>query len=150
MPPPAAAPASAKTAGGPAAKGVATPQVKLAKARLVSALRKVRAASGPPIQFVLCIGNSKGVPYLGIKVTPSHRVQLRAFMGNDAGLRYHTGRCIWEGGAYTFVGRTVTSSLRAKVEKGMTELTGMKWRVRLRSGVVQDGGDEDDRDDART
>lgn len=139
------APAPGQRGSGAAAKqalpAVASPARRLARSRLVTMLRRVRNSPAQPVMFVLCVGNARGSVFLAPKVTPSHRVQLRSFMGNDSGLRFHTGRCVFENGAYTFVGPTVTSSLRAKVEKGLNELTGMKWRVRLRSGVVADGAD---------
>ena len=74
--------------------------------------------------------------YLAPVVSASHRTLLRPLMGKDTGLKYHRGQCIYEKGYYTFVGPTVATGMRRKIEMGLLSLTGRRFRALARRGAI--------------
>lgn len=106
------------------------------RAKTIEGLNAARMRPARPTYFMLCIGNKSCLAYLGPKVAASHKMLLRGLMGTDTGLKYHRGQCIFEKGCYTFVGPTVALGMRKKLELGLVELTGRRWRARLRRDAV--------------
>ena len=111
---------------------------KRVKSRTIDGLNAARMRPARPTYFMLCIGNKTACAYLGPKVASSTKTLLRGLMGSDTGLKYHRGQCIFEQGCYTFVGPTVVLGMRKKLETGLVDLTGRRWRARLRRGAVQE------------
>ena len=91
-----------------------------------------------PTYFMLCIGNKGAVAYLAHVVSPSHKTLLRPLMGKDTGLKYHRGQCVYEKGYYTFVGPTVATGMRRKIEMGLLTLTGRRFRALARRGAIEE------------
>jgi len=106
------------------------------KAKTIEGLNAARMRPARPTYFMLCIGNKSCLAYMGPKVAASHKMLLRGLMGADTGLKYHRGQCVFEKGCYTFIGPTVALGMRKKLELGLAELTGRRWRAMLRREAV--------------
>ncbi len=91
-----------------------------------------------PTYFMLCIGNKSAMAYLAPAVGSGHKTLLRPLMGKDTGLKYHRGQCIYEKGYYTFVGPTVATGMKRKIEMGLLALTGRRFRTLARRGAIQE------------
>jgi hypothetical protein len=111
---------------------------KRVRAKTIEGLNAARMRPARPTYFMLCIGNKGSLAYMGPKVAASHKALLRGLMGADTGLKYHRGQCIYERGCYTFVGPTVASGMRKKLELGLNELTGRRWRTLVRRAAIQE------------
>lgn len=88
--------------------------------------------------FVVCAGNRGCVPYLGPVAGASQKALLKTVMKGDTGLKFYFGRCVYEESCYTFVGPGLPSGLRKRLERGLLDLTGSTWRVRIRKGTIKD------------
>lgn len=111
---------------------------KRVRAKTIEGLNAARMRPARPTYFMLCIGNKGSLAYMGPKVAASHKALLRGLMGADTGLKYHRGQCIYERGCYAFVGPTVASGMRKKLELGLIELTGRRWRTLVRRAAIQE------------
>lgn len=129
---PAGSAAQAPPPGNPAIR-------KRVRTKAIEGLNAARMKPKRPTYFMLCVGNVSCLIYLAPNVGASHKNLLRSLMGKDTGLKYHRGRCIFEKGYYIFVGPTVALGMRAKVERGLLDLTGRKWKARMRREEVPDG-----------
>ena len=134
----AASPATAATKGPPAGDAAIRERVRV---KVMEGLKAARMRPNRPAYFMLCIGNKSCLAYLAANVRASHKNLLRGLMGKDTGLKYHRGRCVFEAGSYVFVGPTMRLTLRTKVERGLFELTGRKWRARMRRDEVPEGAE---------
>jgi hypothetical protein len=130
-------PANSGAAPSAAAKKAPTPAQRRVRTKSIEGLKAARMRPARPTYFMLCVGNRKCVPYLAPIVGTSHRTLLRPLMAGDTGLKYHRGQCVYERGYWTFVGPTVSPGLRQKLERGLTDLTGQKYRVKLRRGEIE-------------
>jgi hypothetical protein len=110
---------------------------KRVRAKTIEGLKTVRMNPRRPIYFMLCVGNARAVPYLARVIGSSHKTMLRPLMGNDTGLKYHRGQCIFERGLYMFVGPTVAPGMRRKLEAGLLALTGRRFPARLRRAEIE-------------
>ncbi len=138
--------AKSATAASPAGSAAAQPAPpgnpvirKRVRTKAIEGLNAARMKPKRPTYFMLCVGNKSCLAYLAPNVGASHKNLLRGLMGKDTGLKYHRGRCIFEKGYYVFVGPTVALGMRAKVERGLFELTGRRWRARMRRDEIPDG-----------
>jgi len=125
----ATAPPNAPSPGNPAIR-------KRVKAKTIDGLNAARMKPARATYFMLCVGNKTCLAYLAPSVGASHKTLLRGLMGSDTGLKYHRGRCLYEKGSYTFVGPTVVTGMRKKLELGLISLTGRRWRAMVRRGPV--------------
>jgi hypothetical protein len=115
------------------------------KAKVIEMLRIVKNHPEREVKFVVCVGNQHCLPFLGLVVGATQKTLLKTVMKGDTGLKYYYGRCVYEESCYTFVGLALPSALRKRLERGLLDLTGSMWRVRVRSGTIKDaaeGGDE--------
>ena len=141
-PPAPARTAPAGRAGAGASGAAAAPPANVAsalkrvKTKTLEGLKAARMKPMRPTYFMLCIGNTAAVAYLAPVVSPSHKTLLRPLMGKDTGLKYHSGQCIYEKGYYTFVGPTVATGMRRKIEMGLLTLTGRRFRALARRGAI--------------
>jgi len=117
------------------ASNVASAQ-KRVKTKTLEGLKAARMSPARPTYFMLCIGNKGAVAYLAPVVGSGHKTLLRPLMGKDTGLKYHRGQCIYEKGYYTFVGPTVATGMRRKIEMGLLSLTGRRFRALARRGAI--------------
>jgi hypothetical protein len=109
------------------------------RGKTIDGLNAARMKPARATFFMLCVGNKHCLAYLAPSVGPTHKTLLRGLMGTDTGLKYHRGRCIYEQGYYAFIGPTVVAGMRAKLERGLLDLTGRKWRARVRRGAIPEG-----------
>ena len=130
-----ATPAGAARAPAPL-KPAALVTQKRVRTKTLDGLKAARMSPRRPTYFMLCVGNARAVAYLAPVVGSSHKTMLRPLMGDDTGLKYHRGQCIYERGFYTFVGPTVAPGMRRKLEAGLFALTGRRFRTLLRRGEV--------------
>lgn len=129
---------------------------KIAMPRVLSAMRVVKRnqPGAKAIQFMIVEGNKHAVAYMGVSVSPGHRKRLIEILKErgDTTFKSFRGEAIWEAKAYTFVGETVPTGagLAKKLKEGLDDLTGIKYRVRLRkpSGEAEEAeGEVDELDD---
>lgn len=129
---------------------------KIAMPRVLSAMRIVKRnqPGAKPIQFMIVEGNKHAVAYMAVSVSPGHRKRLIEILKErgDTTFKSFRGEAIWEAKAYTFVGETVPTGagLAKKLKEGLDDLTGIKYRVRLRkpSGEAEEAeGEVDELDD---
>lgn len=114
------------------------------KAKVLEMFRIVKNHPEREVKFVVCNGNQGCLPYLGLVVGVTQKTLLKTVMTGDTGLKYFYGRCIYEESCYTFVGLALPSGLRKRLERGLLDLTGSMWRVRVRSGTIKDKDEGDD------
>ena len=134
-----AAKAGAKSAEAPA-------EQKLVRAKVLEALRMVRANApgAPPVQFMICTAQKGCAVYMSKAVSASHKTLLQALLPGDTGFKFYTGTCIWEAKTHTFVGDNVPSGLGKRLQVALLDLTGARIKVRVRrsDGEVEEvGGD---------
>src|SRR5438105_4116377 len=136
----------------PGGKDVDTPQRKQVRSRVVAGMRAVKTAqpTAKPIQFLICLGPSQCLAYLGHSVGASHRTLLTELMDEDSGFKFFKGECLWEAKSYTFVGSNLPSGLSKKLQKGLLELTKNRYKIRIRqdTGEVEEVDGDDVPDDA--
>ncbi|MEP6740176.1 MAG: hypothetical protein ABJA61_07340 [Caldimonas sp.] len=112
---------------------------KRVRGRTIDGLNAARMRPARATWFMLCVGNKHCLAYLAPTVGSTHKTLLRGLMGTDTGLKYHRGRCLFETGYYVFVGPTVAAGMRQKLERGLADLTGRKWRTKMRRAAVPEG-----------
>ena len=110
---------------------------KRVRSKAIDGLNASRMRPSRATYFMICVGNKSCRAYLAPAVGNTHKTMLRGLMGADTGLRYHRGQCLFEAGFYTFVGPTLSLGIRQKLERGLTELTGRRWRTKVRRGTHQ-------------
>ncbi len=74
------------------------------------------------------------------------RELMATYLGAEGGVRYDTGTCHWERGAYTFVLRGSPSGRARPLHAALLRQTGKRHPVRVRG--VQDEGSEEPADEA--
>lgn len=74
------------------------------------------------------------------------RELMATYLGAEGGVRYDTGTCHWEQGAYTFVLRGSPSGRARPLHAALYRQTGKRHPVRVRG--AQDDGSEDPADEA--
>jgi hypothetical protein len=112
------------------------------KAKVLEMFRIVKNHPEREVKFIICVSNQNCLPYLGLVVGVTQKTLLKTVMKGETGLKYFMGRCIYEESCYTFVGLALPSGLRKRLERGLLDLTGSVWRVRVRSGTIKDADDE--------
>ena len=117
------------------AANVASAQ-KRVKTKTLEGLKAARMSPSRPTYFMLCIGNKGAVAYLAPVVGSGHKTLLRPLMGKETGLKYHKGQCIFENGKYAFIGPTIVTGMRRKIDAGLLSLTGRRFRAIARRGEV--------------
>ena len=123
----------------PPAKTHPSPVRKRVRSKAIDGLNASRMRPSRVTCFMLCVGNKSCLAYLAPAVANSHKAMLRGLMADDTGLKYHRGQCVFEEGFYTFVGPTLSLGLRRKIELGLIELTGRRWRTKVRRGAIDEG-----------
>lgn len=107
-----------------------SPERRRVSARVVQQFRLVKNRPDIPVKYLLCLGHRSCAPYLGPSAGDTFKPLLAKVLKGDTGLKYFHGDCIWEDGGYTFVGPRMTSTIARRIERGLFELTGTRWRVR--------------------
>lgn len=102
------------------------------RSRLIDQFRIVKNRPDRKVVFLLCIGHKSCAPYLGTAVSDAQKPLLAKVLKGDTGFKYFRGECIWEEGGYTFVGSRLSAGLARRIERGLLDLTGTRWRIRAR------------------
>jgi hypothetical protein len=127
--------AAEKKKGGEEEDEANMPAAKLVRAKVIAALRMVKAnkPEAKVQQFMIGVGKKQVCAYMGPSVGASHKNLLAKVMEGDSGFKYYTGECIWENKAYTFVGDNIpTGGFAKKLQAGLAELTGTRYKLRVR------------------
>jgi len=111
---------------------------KRVRTKTLEGLKAARMKPSQRTYFMLCIGNLSSIAYLAPVVRSSHKTLLRPLMGKETGLKYHKGQCIFENGKYAFVGPTIVTGMRRKIEAGLLALTGRQFRAIARRGEIEE------------
>lgn len=107
-----------------------TPERRRVRNRVIEQFRLVKNRPDVKVQYLLCLGHRRCAPYLGPSAGDTFKPLLAKVLKGDTGLKYFQGECIWEDGGYTFVGPRMTSTIARRIERGLLDLTGTRWRVR--------------------
>ena len=127
--------AAEKKKGGEDEDEANMPAAKLVRAKVIAALRIVKAdkPEAKVQQFMISVGKKQVCAYMAPSVGASHKTLLAKVMEGDSGFKYYTGQCIWEAKAYTFVGDNIpTGGFAKKLQAGLAELTGTRYKLRVR------------------
>lgn len=108
------------------------------KARLVEGFRAAKSRPTRPTHFMVCVGNRTCMAFVGPRVGSSQKTILRQMMGKDSGLKYHSGRCVFDQGCYTFVGLTIPPGIRVRLERALFLQTNTRYRVKIRKGRAEE------------
>lgn len=111
-------------------KPTESPERLRLKVRLIDQFRIVKNRPDRKVVFLLCVGRQTAAPYLGPSASDSHKPLLTKVLKGDTGFKFYRGECVWEDGGYTFVGKSLSSTLARRIERGIIELTGTRFRVR--------------------
>lgn len=109
-----------------------SPERRRVRSRVFDQFRLVKNRPDVKVEYLLCLGHRGCTPYLGPSVSDALKPLLAKVMKGDTGLKYFHGECIWEDGGYTFVGPRMTQTIARRIERGLLDLTGTRWRVRAR------------------
>lgn len=107
-----------------------TPERRRIRSRVIAQFRLVKNRPDVKVMFLLCLGHRSCAPYLGQSAGDTFKPLLAKVLKGDTGLKYFRGECVWEDGGYTFVGPRMTATIARRLERGLLELTGTRWRVR--------------------
>jgi len=118
-----------------------TPERRRVRARAIDMFRIVKNRPDRKVMYLLCMGHKSSAPYLAPSVNDSLKPLLLRLLRGDTGFKFFRGECIWEDGGYTFVGPRMSGSLARRIENGLVQLTGTRYRVRAREGKARDEGD---------
>src|SRR5207248_1408623 len=123
------------------------------KKKLTSALTQVKSrAPGaveageegkPQLKFMACIAGDTCAVLVARKVGSATKQVLADIAGGGSGGKFVKGECIFEKSAHTFVLEIVPGGLARKLAKALLTVTGLKYKVRVRS---TDGSTEEDSD----
>jgi hypothetical protein len=114
------------------------------RTRLIDRFRVVKMRPDQKVLFLLCIGNRSAAPFLGSSVSDSNKPLLVKALKGDTGFKFFRGEVLWEDGAYTFVGMRMNNTLARRIENGILQLTGTRYRIRAREGKVERKGKDED------
>ena len=109
-----------------------SPERRRLTTRVLDQFRIVKNRPDRKVLFLLCIGRETAAPYLGPSASDSNKPLLTKALKGDTGFKFFRGECIWEDGSYTFVGRNLSSTLARRIERGIVDLTGTRFRIRAR------------------
>lgn len=107
-----------------------TPERRRVRARVIDQFRIVKNRPDRQVLFLLCVGHTSCVPYLAPSINDSLKPLLIKVLKGDTGFKFFRGECVWEDGGYTFVGPRLTMTLARRIERGLLDLTGTRWRIR--------------------
>lgn len=109
-----------------------SPERRRVRARVIDQFRIVKNRPDRKVLFLLCLGHNSCAAYLGATVSDAQKPLLTKVLKGDTGFKFFRGECIWEDGGYTFVGSRLSTSHARRIERGLLELTGTRWRIRAR------------------
>lgn len=109
-----------------------SPERRRLTTRVIDQFRIVKNRPDRKVVFLLCLGRETAATYLGPTASDSQKPLLTKALKGDTGFKFYRGECIWEDGAYTFVGRNLSSTLARRIERGIVDLTGTRYRIRAR------------------
>ena len=129
--------------------GAADAKAQVVATKVLNALRLVKTQDpkAPPMQFVAAVTGTTSRVFLAKAVGPAHRPVLAPLLAGQGLLKYVIGECRFEKNAYTFVTDDQPSGLQKKLVLGLFELTGQRFKVRLRDHagkIVSEATDDDD------
>ena len=107
-----------------------SPERRRLTARVKDQFRIVKNRPDVKVEYLLCIGRESAAAYLGPTASDSQRPLLTKALKGDSGLKFYRGTCIWEDGGYTFVGPRMSTTLARRIQDGIMDLTGTRYRVR--------------------
>jgi hypothetical protein len=122
-----------------------TPERRRLRTRVIDMFRIVKNRSDRRVMFLLCVGHTRCVPYMAPAISDAQKPLLTKVLRGDTGLKFFRGECIWEDGGYTFVGTRLSNTIARRIERGLLELTGVRYRIRAREG---DARSKDEGEDA--
>ena len=122
---------------------------KLVRGKVLAAMRVVRSAQpgAKPVQFMVAAGSKQVTAYLSTSVGASHRALLKKLMPEEKSVKFYTGECVFENKAWTFVGDSIpTGGFAKRLQKGLQDLTGVRYAVRVRKfdGEADEAEGDDD------
>ena len=109
-----------------------SPERRRLTTRVIDQFRIVKNRPDRKVVFLLCVGRETAAPYLGPTASDSQKPLLTKALKGDTGFKFYRGECIWEDGGYTFIGSNLSSTLARRIERGIFDLTGTRFRVRAR------------------
>jgi hypothetical protein len=109
-----------------------SPERRRLTTRLLDQFRVVKNRPDRKVVFLLCVGRETAAAYLGPSASDSNKPLLTKALKGDTGFKFYRGECVWEDGGYTFVGSNLSSTLARRIERGILDLTGTRFRVRAR------------------
>lgn len=107
-----------------------TPERRRIRARVIDQFRIVKNRPDRKVLFLLCMGHGSCAPYLGPTISDAQKPLLTKVLRGDTGFKFFRGECIWEEGGYTFVGNRLSASHARRIELGLFDLTGTRFRIR--------------------
>lgn len=107
-----------------------TPERRRIRARVIDQFRIVKNRPDRQVLFLLCMGHETCAPYLGPTISDAQKPLLTKVLRGDTGFKFFRGECIWEEGGYTFVGNRLSAAHARRIERGLFDLTGTRYRVR--------------------
>jgi hypothetical protein len=147
--------AAEKKKGGEEEDESDAPAGKVVRNKVIAALRAVKAnkPEAKVQQFMIGVGKTQCCAYMGLSVSASHKNLLMKVMEGDSGFKFYTGECIWEAKAYTFVGDNIpTGGFAKKLQKGLFDLTGTRYKLRVRKtdGEAEEAEGDDEEQPVQT
>lgn len=112
---------------------VDSPERRRIATRIIDQFRIVKNRPDRKVEYLLCLGRESGAPYLGTSASDSNKPLLIKALDGDTGFKFFRGECIWEDGSYTFVGPAMSKTIARRIEDGVRELTGTRYRIRART-----------------
>jgi hypothetical protein len=109
-----------------------SPERARLRSRLIDRFRVVKLRPDQKVVFLLCIGHTSAIAYLGDRVSDSLRPQLMRALAGDTGFKFYKGEVKWEESSYTFIGPRLSTTIARRIERGVRELTGSYYRIRGR------------------
>lgn len=113
-----------------------TPERRRVRARVIDQFRIVKNRPDRKVLFLLCIGHNSCAPYLAATISDAQKPLLTKVLRGDTGFKFFRGECIWEDGGYTFIGNRLSATHARRIERGLLDLTGTRYRIRAREGSV--------------
>ena len=133
-----------------ASAGAADAKAQVVAKKVLNALRLVKTQDpeAAPMQFVAAVAVTTSRVFLAKAVGPAHRPVLAPLLAGQGLLKYVLGECRFEKNAYTFITDDQPSGLQKKLVLGLFELTGQRFKVRVRDPAGKIVSEDDDEDKA--
>lgn len=104
------------------------------KGRVVDKFRLVKMRPDQKVCYLLCVGHRSAAAWLAPSVNDSMKPFLVKALKGDTGFKFYRGEVVWENSLYTFVGARMTKTLARRIENGLMEIIGTRYRIGAREG----------------